>query len=157
VVQEKPVAACTQCGVEIPETISFCPACGNPVAGAKPLIGTTGGIRDKIAAALAYTFVGAIIFLLVERFKKNRFIRFHSFQSIFLVVVGVAIGIALRLTFVVLSMIPLLGQLLVLLISMGAFLGGVILWMVLLVKALQGEVFKLPFIGDLAEKQAIRL
>ena len=151
------MAACTQCGVQIPEAISFCPACGNPVAGAKPVIDATGGIRDNLAGALAYTFIGAIIFLLVERFKKNRFIRFHSFQSIFLAVGGVAIGIALRLIFVVLSLIPLLGQLLVLLISMGAFLGIVILWIVLLLKALQGEAFKLPFIGEFAEKQAIRV
>ena len=107
------------------------------------------------SGALAYiTFIPAIIFLLVEPFKRNRFIRFHSFQCIFLWVAGLLLGIPLRLAFFVLFLIPGLGQLIVLLTSMVLSLGCSILVIVLLVKALQGEMFKLPFIGDQAEKQA---
>ncbi len=139
----------------MPDVSSFCPACGEPVPAAKPASVATGGLSDHILGALAYlTFVPAIIFLLVEPFKRNRFIRFHSFQCIFLWAAGLLLGIALKLIFLVLRLIPLLGQLVVLLTYMILSLGCVILVIVLLVKAVQGEMFKLPFIGDQAEKQA---
>jgi uncharacterized membrane protein len=122
---------------------------------AVPTPGTTGAIKDNIAAALAYvTFIPAIVFLLVEPFKRNRLIRFHSFQCIFVWIAAVVISVVLKLVFAVLSFIPLLGHLMMLLASMIIALGCAILWIVLLVKALQGEFFKLPFIGDLAERQA---
>jgi uncharacterized membrane protein len=147
--------ACPQCNAEMPNISSFCPACGADVTNSKPGTGKTGGISDNIAGALAYiTIIPAIIFLLVEPLKRNRFIRFHAFQCIFLVVAGLLLGIVLRLGFTILLLIPVLGQLLVLLISMILSIGCLILWIVLIVKALQGELFKVPFIGDLAEKQA---
>ena len=145
--------SCPRCGIQMPDNTAFCPGCGWNTA--QPVLGTTGGIRDNIAAALAYlTFIPAIVFLVVEPFKKNRFIRFHSFQSIFLTLAAVAGGLVLKLVFLVLSLIPLLGHLLLLLISVIVFLGCVILWLVLVVKALQGEMFRLPLIGELAQRQA---
>jgi uncharacterized membrane protein len=111
--------------------------------------------RDNIFGALAYvTIIPAIVFLLVEPFKTNRFIRFHAFQCIFLAIASLAVGIALKLMFTVLLFVPFLGQLMALLIAMIISVGCLILWIVLIVKALQGERFKVPFIGDLAEKQA---
>ena len=145
--------SCPRCGIQMPDNTAFCPGCGWNTA--QPVLGTTGGIRDNIAAALAYlTFILAIVFLVVEPFKKNRFIRFHSFQSIFLTLAAVAAGLVLKLVFLVLSLIPLLGHLLLLLISVIVFLGCVILWLVLVVKTLQGEMFRLPLIGELAQRQA---
>ncbi len=139
----------------MPDISSFCPACGEPVAPGMPVAVATGGFSDHILGALAYlTFIPAIMFLLVEPFKKNPFIRFHSLQCIFLWGAGLLLGIPLKLAFRVLLLIPMLGQLIVLLTSMVLFLGCVILVIVLLVKALQGEMFKLPFIGEQAEKQA---
>jgi uncharacterized membrane protein len=144
--------SCPQCGIQVPDNTAFCPGCGWNTA--QPALGTTGGIRDSIAGALAYfTFIPAIVFLLAEPFKKNRFIRFHSFQSIFLTIAAIVAGLALKLVFLILALIPL-GHLLLLLISAIVFLGCLILWLVLMVKALQGELFKLPLIGDLAERQA---
>jgi uncharacterized membrane protein len=58
----------------------------------------------------------------------------------------------MRLLYSLLSLIPVLGYLLAWLASAVLLLGWVILWSVLLVKALQGETFKLPWIGSLAEK-----
>jgi uncharacterized membrane protein len=122
---------------------------------ATPSARTTAGITDNIIGALAYVgVIPAIVFLLVEPFKKNRFIRFHAFQCIFLVIGILALGIALKLLFVVLLFVPFLGQLTALLISIIISIGCLILWIVLIVKALQGQAFKVPFIGDLAEKQA---
>jgi uncharacterized membrane protein len=118
-------------------------------------LGTTGGISDNIAGALAYvTIIPAIVFLLVEPFKRNRFVRFHSFQCLFLVLAAFVLGLALKVGLAVLLFVPVLGQLMVLLISMIISIGCLILWIVLIVKALQGEMFKIPFVGDLAEKQA---
>ena len=148
--------SCPRCGIQMPDNTAFCPGCGWNTA--QPVIGTTGGIRDNIAAALAYvTFIPAIVFLVVAPFKRNRFIRFHSFQSIFLTIAAVVASLALKLVFLVLSLIPLLGHLLLLLISVIVFLGCVVLWLVLVVKALQGDLFKLPFLGDAAEKQASKV
>lgn len=145
----------------MPDISSFCPACGEPVvaaaepAAAEPAAVATGGLSDHILGALAYlTFLPAIIFLLVEPFKRNRFIRFHSFQCIFLWAAGLLLGIPLKLIFRVLLLIPMLGQLVVLLTSLILSIGCVILVIVLMVKAVQGEMFKLPFIGDQSEKQA---
>jgi uncharacterized membrane protein len=139
----------------MPDVSVFCPACGEPVAAPNSASVATGQLSDHLLGALAYiTFIPAIIFLLVEPFKRNRFIRFHSYQCIFLWVAGLLLAILLRLAFFVLFLIPGLGQLIVLLTSMVVSLGCLILVIVLLVKALQGEMFKLPFIGDQAEKQA---
>jgi uncharacterized membrane protein len=139
----------------MPDISSFCPACGEPVAAAKSAAVATGGFSDQILGALAYlTFLPAIIFLLVEPFKRNRFIRFHSFQCIFLWAAVLLLTFLLKLAFRVLLLIPTLGQLVVLLTSMILSIGCVILVIVLMVKAIQGEMFKLPFIGDQAEKQA---
>ena len=53
-----------------------------------------------------------------------------------------------------LGLIPALGQFIVLLIMMVVGIGCLVFWAVLLVKALQGELFRLPFIGQMAAKQA---
>lgn len=109
-------------------------------------------MRERLAAAFAYfSFIPAAIFLLLARFKANRFIRFHSFQSIFLACGAALLAGILWLIFVTFSFIPFLAAALIAtLVSLGCFF----LWMVLLVKAFQGKRFKLPWIGDFAEKQA---
>jgi uncharacterized membrane protein len=144
--------SCPQCGIQVTENTTFCPGCGWYTT--RPVLGTTGGIRDNIAAAMAYvTFIPAIVFLVTAPFKKNRFIRFHAFQSLLLTLAAVLAGLVLKLIFLVLSLIPL-GHLLLLLISAIVVLGCVILWLVLTVKALQGDLFRLPLIGGLAQRQA---
>ena len=109
--------------------------------------------EGKLAAALAYiTFIPAIIFILIEPFKRNRFVRFHSFQSIFLTIATILAAIAMRILYPLLVLVPVLGYLLAWLAMAVGILGWVILWLVLLVKALQGQTFRLPVIGGLAEK-----
>ena len=102
------------------------------------------GLSDNSAGALAYvTVIPAIVFLLVEPYSKNSYIRFHSWQSIFLGIAAFAIQI-------VLSIIPVIGWILIPFV----LLGFLVLWIIVILKALKGERFKLPFIGNLAEKQA---
>ncbi|MGD0860643.1 MAG: hypothetical protein ABR912_15180 [Terracidiphilus sp.] len=101
------------------------------------------GLSDNAAGALAYvTIIPAIIFLIVEPYNKNSYIRFHSWQSIFL---GIA---AFAISFI--NIIPILGQIIFLLGMLVLFVA----WLIVLLKALKGERYKLPFIGNLAEKQA---
>jgi uncharacterized membrane protein len=118
--------------------------------------GKVGGISERVAGALAYTMLAAIIFLLVAPYSSNRFVRFHSFQGIGFWLGFVVLMAGLRIVGVLLFFLPTLGHLLVFLLSMIAILGCVILWLVLVVKALQGEMLQLPLIGAYAESQAAK-
>ena len=118
--------------------------------------GTVGVLPETLAGALAYFLVPAILFLLVEPYNKNRFVRFHSFQCIGVWLAAVVVGAILRVAGVLLFFIPILGHLIVWLVSMVVTLALIMVWIVLVVKALQGEMFKLPVVGAFAEQQANR-
>ena len=110
----------------------------------------TTGLTENLAGALAYiTIFPALLFLVVEPYKKNPFVRFHSFQCIFLNVVGFVLELALVLIGSALRwaspLVPLC------LTGIGLWF---VLWIVTLLMAYQGSIFKLPIIGDLAEKLA---
>ena len=108
------------------------------------------GLADNVAGLLVYLFfIPAIIFLVVEPYSKNKFVRFHCFQELFLA--GAWIGVSIVLS--VLAFIPGIGLVTLLLWPLLG-LAGLALWIILMVKAYQGQMWKLPFIGDLAEKQA---
>jgi uncharacterized membrane protein len=117
--------------------------------------GTVGIFSERIAGALAYlSFVPAIIFLFVEPYKSNRFVRFHSWQCLMFcgaTVVGAAI---LRLATLVFSIIPVVGPLILVVVVVSAILAVVFLWLVSVVKALQGEMFEIPLIGGFARQYA---
>jgi uncharacterized membrane protein len=135
-----------------PSSPARTPVASIPAASAS-VATVSGRPKDNFIAALAYiTFIPAVVFVLVEPFKRNRFIRFHSFQSIFFAVATIVAAVAMRILYSVLALIPLLGFLLAWLLSAVVLVGLAVLWLVLLVKALQGEIFRLPWIGDLAEK-----
>ncbi len=104
---------------------------------------TQSGMPDNTAGALAYvTVIPAIIFLIAEPYNKSSYIRFHAWQSIFLGIAAFAIGF--------INVIPILGQLIFLVGMVALFVA----WLIALLKALKGERYKLPLIGNLAEKQA---
>jgi uncharacterized membrane protein len=142
------MAFCTVCGAQTPDGSTVCPACSRPGAGAsRP---TVGGLTDNVAGMLAYfTIIPAIIFLVVEPYNRSRFVRFHAFQSIFFAVAWTVLWIALS----IIVHLPLLGWLTILIWPLVS-LAGLVIWIVLLLKAYQGQMFKLPIVGDMAEKQA---
>jgi|SRR5277367_1059611 len=146
--------SCLQCGAEMPDAAPFCPGCGRRmIAIPGAAVAGTGFLKDNIAGALAYfTFIPALLFLATTPFKRNHFVRFHSFQSIYLVIAGVLIGLVMRLLFPVLALIPWLGYLVAWLAVLLILLAWLMLWAVAVVKALQGELFRLPVIGGFAEK-----
>lgn len=146
---------CPQCATQMPETAAYCPGCGRTMRPPERAQGKVGALPETIAGALAYcTIIPAIVFLVLDPYNRSRFVRFHSIQCLLVWLAGVVIGAALKFVGLVLLIIPFLGHLLALLISGLVGLAAVVIWLVLVVKALQGEMFKLPVLGDFAEKQA---
>jgi uncharacterized membrane protein len=111
------------------------------------------GLSDNALGALAYfTFIPAIIFLVSAPYNQKATIRFHAWQSILLTVAAIVVNIALA---IVLN---------IALLFMGIIVQGILwnlinlcwfaIWLVCVINAFNGKRFKLPIIGDLAEKQA---
>jgi len=157
------MAFCNMCGAQIPDGTTTCGVCssrtataGRGAASAAPAAAVPAqGMADNVAGLLAYiTIIPAIIFLVMEPYNKNRFIRFHAWQNIFLHVAVVALWIAIMIVSVVLGFIPILGHIIAFLLWAVLWIGLLVVWVILLIKANQGQMYKLPVIGDMAEKQA---
>jgi uncharacterized membrane protein len=144
------MAFCNMCGAQIADGTTTCAACSSRVPAAPVASAGTQGMADNVAGMLAYiTIIPAIIFLVLEPYNKNRFIRFHAWQCLFFA----AALFVLHFGLTIFALVPFLALItfpLHLLISVGGF----IVWIILLMKANQGQMYKLPVIGDLAEKQA---
>lgn len=150
-----PVLSCPDCAAEMPVSAGFCPGCGRPMETLPKTEGKVGVLPRSIAGGLAYfTFIPAIIFLTLDPYRRDRYVRFHSIQCLLLWAAGLVIGLALKLLALLLFMIPVVGILLISLIAVLTGLAAFFLWLVLVVKALQGETFKLSFLGELAEHYA---
>jgi len=111
---------------------------------------STMNIQPNLAALLSYLFgaIGGLIFFLME--KKNRFVRFHAMQSILLTAGVIVVDIVLN----ILSRVPVINFVSACIISPIFGLGVLVLWIFLMVQAFQGKMFKLPVIGDYAERYA---
>jgi uncharacterized membrane protein len=126
-----------------------------PLAVPEPAKEKVGLLAENIVGALAYlTFIPAIVFLLREPYRSNRFARFHSVQCLLLWATGALLALALKVASMLLFIIPFVGPLFTVLVLVIVALGSVAVWMVLVVKTLMGEMFKLPVLGDYAEQQA---
>ena len=105
----------------------------------KDLGKTSTGVKADLGGLLCYLpaigWIIAIVFFVVE--KENKFVRFHALQSILLTAVLIVLSIIPFINFLMLIIGPL----------------SLILLIVLMIKAYQGEKMKLPVIGDLAEKK----
>jgi uncharacterized membrane protein len=161
------MAFCASCGTQMADNAAFCPNCGKATAQASGAgasapppptpappasYGSSGApttpLEENIAGMFAYfTIIPAIIFLLIEPYNRNRFVRFHSFQCLFTVGALIVLQVALSLVGYALPLVmfPIWGLL---------WLAEFALWLLLVIKAYQHQMFKLPVVGDLAEKQA---
>ena len=150
---------CENCGVDLLAGAAFCPSCGKPAGpshvphATQPTSGANAGLKSNMAGALCYLggFITGIIFLVLEPYRQDRFVRFHAFQSIFLNVAWIVLYIGLGIVIAILpgslwSVTWMLHSLL----DLGMFA----LWLLLMYKAYQNEHFKLPVLGDLADRQA---
>jgi uncharacterized membrane protein len=115
------------------------------------------GLTPNVAGALTY-LVGAItgiLFLVIDPFKSDRFVRFHAFQSIFFNLVWIAFWIVWTIIGLVLSAVSHgLFFIIQLPINLIVFVGGFALWIYLMYTAYQGKMFQLPIIGPMAANQA---
>ncbi len=104
---------------------------------------TSTGMDENLEALLTYVlgWITGIVFLLAE--KKSKFVKFHALQS------TITFG-SISILLIVFGFIPVLGVLIDVLIDIAA----VILWILLMIKAYSGEKYKLPIVGDIAEKHA---
>ena len=164
---------CTSCGTEL--SGRFCAICGNPAPTAESpqdiptytqgpppppappavQVGTT-DMPENLVCTLCYAMgaLSGVLFLVLEPYCKNRTVRFHAFQSIFVSIAVFVLWFALLIFSGVMSFVPFVG------LALGSALLGLFalawlaLWIILMMKAYHGELWKVPFIGDLAEKQA---
>ncbi|GGA78765.1 membrane protein [Edaphobacter acidisoli] len=114
----------------------------------------SGGLSETAAAAISYiTIIPAIIFLVIAPYNRMPLVRFHSFQSIALAVAWFVVWIAITILHVVLHFIPLIGILFVL-VDLVVSIGFFVAWLVAIIRASRGEWFKLPVIGDIAQRMA---
>ena len=148
------MAFCSKCGSTVSEGSAFCVVCGSPVSltGGTPTPPSPAGaagasMTSNIAAALAYFFITGIIFLVVDPYRRDKFVRFHSFQAIafwvVVIVIEIILSIITSITFFALGFLfPLVG------------LAVFVFWLFLMYKAYNNESFMIPVIGEWALKQA---
>ena len=142
---------CSKCGTENPDGAQFCSKCGaglgvaaTPTEGAaKPEAESSTGMSANVAGLLCYVLVWitGIVFVVLE--KKSTFVKFHAWQSI------MTFGL-LTVANLILSWIPVVGWILSILIGILMF----VLWIILIIQAGSGKMWKVPLAGDWAEKQA---
>lgn len=148
---------CQSCGAAFADGATFCPNCSGrpPAANAPPVVNA--GLQANTAGALAYLagLVTGILFLVIDPYKSDRFVRFHAFQSIFFNVAWVALWIAWTMVGLILGAVTK-GLFFILQVPIDLLLmvGGFALWAFLMYSAYQGKMTKLPLIGALAAKQA---
>lgn len=117
-------------------------------------VSTRAGISDNVAGTIAYfTFIPAIIFLLVAPYKENNYIRFHAWQSVLLNIAAFVMeiifgGIALLTLF--------LGSLALSYALKVISVLWLVLWLICVIQAMNGKRFKIPLLGSIAEKLSMK-
>lgn len=158
---------CASCGTQVDG--KFCPKCGAtivaggaaappPAPGPGPYSAPVASapMADNVASTLCYVLglITGIIFLVMDPYSKNRTIRFHAFQSIFLnvaiIVIEIIMGIVFRVLLEIMGFFGLLAGLFFPIFGLGCLC----LWLYLLYSTYQGKAVVLPIIGPLAQKQA---
>ena len=145
---------CTKCGAAVAGNVGFCPNCGAAQAGASGATApaTQTGMQENIASLLTYVlgWITGLIFLIID---KRSFVQFHAKQSIVvfggLSIFRILLGVFLGVSFIGgaaggVSVAVALFDL--------VYLVGVILWIVCMIKAYQGERFRIPVAADIADK-----
>lgn len=159
------MAFCANCGAQMEGR--FCAKCGAPAGAAAgaaaapvgtpqvstaPPVAPSTPLAENVASALCYTFIGAILFLVMDPYNKNRNIRFHAFQGLFLGLFMILARIVLGILFAIMGTFT--GGFFIFTIAELFGLACLILWIYMIVMAYQGRKIVLPVIGNLAQQQA---
>lgn len=141
------MAFCTSCGNRIGDTDRFCAACGSAQT-ATAAKGLFDGISPRKASLLCYIpvvgWIPALVVLASARFQTDRTVRFHAFQGLYLFVAWLIADWVIK---------PMSR-------SMDFHIEGLlkaaimVAWVFMIVKTSQNEVYRLPFLGELAERSA---
>jgi len=164
------MAHCTKCGASLTERRAFCGSCG--AANGAPAVATTSasgaavavapvaagtGLTMNLAAALSYALgaITGVIFLVLDPYKTDPFVRFHAMQSVLFSVACIIISIAWSIVVGILVSIAGFWVLTIdvplrLLFGLGIF--G--LWLYVMFQAYSQREFRIPFIGNFAAKHA---
>jgi len=175
--------SCPSCAATVPDNARFCNKCGASLIptqqgpavkmGSPPGVqappsyqappeysqpqyagpSASTGLQQNVAGLLCYILglVSGILFLVLDPYNKNRFVRFHAFQAIFLHVAWIALWIVVNIFGAIL---PWGLSLIASLFHLALVLGGLVIWVYVMLKAYNNEKYKLPVIGDIAEQQA---
>ena len=167
------MSSCQSCGTALATDTCFCQSCGSPTeikVSARAVEGSADGavmsppgktepkmMDTNVVAALTYLagFLTGIIFLPLDPYKSNSFVRFHAFQSIFVNVAWIAFWIIWMILSAVLT--PLMAGvfgLIALPLMLICTLAGIGIWIFLMFQAYQQKLFKLPIVGKFAAQHA---
>jgi uncharacterized membrane protein len=149
------MAFCSKCGTQVTEGATFCQNCGQSGSpAARQGGGVDSGLSENAAATLSYAlgWLTGLVFLLID---KRPYVRFHAAQSLVLFaglhIVRIILGMVFGISFLGGGMMGWTGFS----FGLGIFhllgLAGLVLWILCMVKAFQGEKFVLPIVGDIAQ------
>jgi uncharacterized membrane protein len=167
---------CPNCGTAVPQDAGFCGNCGRAISSGTPVAqmasapqsvaiaatqsapagATASGLTPNVAGALAYLLglITGIIFLALEPYKHDRFVRFHAMQSILLsatyIVYRITFSFVVRMIVAVSGWLALALVPVAFVISLGLF----VFWLFLMYSAYKGREFQVPVIGPMAARQA---
>lgn len=151
------MAFCGKCGAQLAGSSAICASCGQSQGSSPATAGSQSGLAENVASLLCYSlgWLTGLIFFLIDK-RPN--VQFHAAQSmvtfgglhVLRICLGFVFGIGLMSGGMMgwtqfsfgLAILSLIGLL------------SLVLWIVCMVKAYQGERFKLPFVGDIAENLA---
>jgi uncharacterized membrane protein len=169
------MAFCANCGAALNQASGFCANCGASVAQSSlvavpasgpvtssaaaaapaPIAASSSGLTPNVAAALAYILglITGIVFLVLEPYKQDRFVRFHAMQSILFCVAAIAFSIAWSILVDVLINISAWTAVALTPIGLVISLGFFLFWLFLMYQAYSRREFRIPIIGAIAAKQ----
>ena len=161
------MAFCAKCGGTLIDGAGFCGTCGAPASAAAqgaassaPVVpmnspAANSGLASNLAGALAYVLglITGIVFLVLEPYKHDRFVRFHAMQSILFCVAAIAFSIFWHI--LVSIMMSISGWTAMALVPIGLLisLSFFAFWLFLMYQAYSQREFRIPFIGAIAAKQ----
>ena len=109
--------------------------------------------EDRTAAILSYiTILGFIVAIVIHSGKKTAIGAFHLRQVLGFIIIGVAVGAAAAVSAVMMAFIPVIGPILAFMVWAGLWLGGLALWLIGLISAIQGKQTPVPLIGPAIQK-----
>jgi len=173
------MAFCANCGSAVTPGAGFCAGCGKPVASAAAAVGMvqpagagagaqavavptavgmapgTSGLSSNLAGALAYIlgFITGIIFLVLDTYKKDRFVRFHAMQSILYSAAGIVFRIGWAILVSALMDVTVWAGVVLVPVGLVISIGLFGFWIFLMYQAYSNREFRIPIIGAIAAKQ----